>query len=154
MKFVVLVAVLLSVTLLAGCRPQSQYDSESQFVTAGQPMTEINSEPSAETSDLSGEYVPYDSAYVTQAAKNGKAVLFFHASSCPTCREVDKDLQENASQIPLNLTIFKTDYDTEQELKQRYEVTYQHTFVQVDEHGNEVAKWNGGGLEEITQNVQ
>ena len=31
----------------------------------------------------------------------------------------------------------------EMELKQKYGITTQHTFVQVDADGNEVAKWTG-----------
>ena len=35
------------------------------------------------------------------------------------------------------------------ELKKKYEVTYQHTFVQVDAQGNMIKKWSGGALADI-----
>jgi hypothetical protein len=34
--------------------------------------------------------------------------------------------------------VFKTDYDTQKELKTKYKITYQHTFVLVDEAGDAI----------------
>lgn len=34
-----------------------------------------------------------------------------------------------------------------------YGVTYQHTFVQIDENGDALAKWNGGDVEKLLSNV-
>lgn len=87
------------------------------------------------------------------AAASSKRVLFFHAKWCPTCKVADASITSGLSKIPAGVVIFKTDYDTEIALKEKYKVTYQHTFVQVDENGNEVAKWNGGDIEEIIDNV-
>lgn len=56
--------------------------------------------------------------------------------------------------IPENMVLMKTDYDTYTELKKKYGVTYQHTFVQVDENGNELTKWNGGGVNELEANLK
>lgn len=114
---------------------------------------EANGE-NAQSMTKSGQYLAYDSEKVNEAAKNGKAVLFFHASWCPTCKAANEDITQNLSNIPAGLTIFKTDYDTYKDLEKKYGVTYQHTFVQVDENGNEIAKWNGGGLKEVVQNVK
>jgi thiol-disulfide isomerase/thioredoxin len=74
---------------------------------------------------------------------NGDVVLFFHADWCPTCQATEEDLTENAAAIPAGLTIVKVDYDDSDELKQRYGITTQHTYVQVDADGNELAKWTG-----------
>ena len=56
--------------------------------------------------------------------------------------------------IPEDVVIFRVDYDTEEELKEKYGVTYQHTFVVVDTEGEAVTKWNGGDLEMILEKVQ
>ena len=93
-----------------------------------------------------------DQAFADEADK--RRVLFFHAPWCPTCRPVNLDLLENASRLPDDVVVFKTDYDSSVELKERYGVTYQHTFVQVDGDGNLVTIWNGGGLEEIISKLQ
>lgn len=77
------------------------------------------------------------------SAQTGDVVLFFRASWCPTCRALDADIRANRDAIPSGLTILDVDYDTSTALKQKYAVTYQHTLVQVDARGNQIAKWSG-----------
>ena len=89
-----------------------------------------------------GGYEAYSSDKIAFAEK-GKVVLFFHAPWCPYCRATDSNLTKDISTIPASVLILKTDYDTSTALKQKYGVTYQHTFVQVDAHGNQIAKWSG-----------
>jgi thioredoxin 1 len=89
---------------------------------------------------VAGTYEAYAPEKLANA-KDGKVVLFFHATWCPTCKAADTNLK--ASTIPAGLTILKTDYDTETALKQKYGITYQHVFVQVDAQGNLLKKWSG-----------
>ena len=101
-----------------------------------------------------GVYAPYDESKLTMA-EMGDVVLFFKASWCPSCRAVDSDIVANAANIPQGLTILEVDYDTATALKQRYGVTTQHTFVQVDATGAMIQKWSGGStLESIVGQVQ
>ncbi len=89
-----------------------------------------------------GTYEVFSPEKVTWA-QSGKVVLFFRAGWCPTCRVVDADIKNNLSSIPKNITILDVNYDTETALKAKYGVTYQHTFVQVDAEGKQIAKWSG-----------
>ena len=89
-----------------------------------------------------GSYETYSADKLALADK-GDVVLFFRASWCPTCRAVDADIRANLGSIPDGVTILDVNYDTETALKQKYGVTYQHTFVQVDASGNQIAKWSG-----------
>lgn len=89
-----------------------------------------------------------------EAAADKKRVLFFHAPWCPTCRPADAAFQSNSANIPEDVVLFKTDYDSSSALKKKYGITYQHTFVQVDEDGREVTKWNGGQLNELIAKVK
>lgn len=76
-------------------------------------------------------------AYSPSVLANGRTkVLFFHAAWCPICRNADAQLTAWYQTHPYPLSVYKVDYDTATELKQRYGVTYQHTFVQVDGQGN------------------
>lgn len=93
----------------------------------------------------SGTYATY-SADTLAIAQKGKTVLFFHAGWCPTCRSADSDITAGAATIPAGVTILKTDYDKEIALKQKYGVTTQHTFVEVDANGTLIQKWSGGNL--------
>jgi len=67
---------------------------------------------------------------------NGKtSILFFHAKWCPTCRQADIDLAEIYGSGIATLPMYKVDYDTYTDLKTKYGVTYQHTFVVIDGTG-------------------
>lgn len=103
-----------------------------------------------------GSYDDYSPEKIASAAAgDGKALLFFHASWCPTCRALDSDIEKNAVAIPTGVTILKTDYDKEGELKQKYGVTTQHTLVQVDSEGNLIKKWTGSRtLAALIDNIQ
>jgi len=76
-------------------------------------------------------------------ANLGNVVLFFRAVWCPTCKAVDEDIRAHLSAIPAGLTILDVDYDKSTALKQKYGVTYQHTFVQVKADGTLIKKWSG-----------
>jgi len=78
---------------------------------------------------------PYSAAALTQAQKADKPVaLHFHADWCPTCRAQEKVLQDLKSEAGLDLTVLVANYDTEKELKRRFNVRAQSTLVVL--HGN------------------
>ncbi len=89
---------------------------------------------------VKGSFSDYAPAKLANAEK-GKVVLYFSAPWCPTCREANKNF--NASATPDGLTLLKLDYDSSTELKKKYGVTYQHTYVQVDKDGKLLKKWSG-----------
>lgn len=73
------------------------------------------------------------------ASTEGTRLLFFHAPWCPQCRALENDIEAN--DIPAGVTIFKVDYDSNQELRKKYGVTIQTTIVRVDESGNLLEKF-------------
>lgn len=97
-----------------------------------------------------GSYQDYSPERVkTEQAAGHKVVLFFHADWCPFCVEADKQFRAKLNQIPTGVVVLKTHYDTETALKQKYGVTYQHTFVQIDAQDNMISKWNSGDIENL-----
>lgn len=89
------------------------------------------------------KYVTHDDWMMHKGAyKNTKQVLFFAASWCPDCKAIDKALMADASSIPDGVSVVKVDYDKATDLRKQYGVTMQHTFVQVDDMGKEVAQWS------------
>lgn len=96
-----------------------------------------------ETMAAKGSYEVYAPEKLAKA-NSGAVVLYFRASWCPTCRALDADIRAHQNEIPAGVTILDVDYDTYTALKQKYGVTYQHTFVQVDASGNQITKWSGG----------
>lgn len=107
----------------------------------------------------SGSYVPYTPEVFASAA-GSRRVLFFYASWCPTCRPADKSFSNNTDWIPQGTVVIRVNYndpDTDQnesELAGTYGITYQHTFVQIDESGNEITKWNGGDIDGLVGNIK
>ena len=88
-----------------------------------------------------GSYEQYSPEKLAKA-NSGDVVLFFRASWCPKCKAVDSDIRADLSAIPSGLRILDVDYDNSSALKQKYGVTYQHTFVQVQADGTLIKKWS------------
>ncbi len=93
-----------------------------------------------------------------EIVKDDRHVLFFFANWCPTCRPADAELEARSSEIPENLKVIRVNYnDTEtdadeQALANEYGITYQHTFILL-ENGQEVKRWNGGAIDELLSRV-
>lgn len=105
-------------------------------------VNETTVENGTEQTTTKGSYEVYAPEKISRAS-SGDVVLFFRAVWCPTCKALDADIRANLSSIPGGLTILDVDYDNSAELKKKYGVTYQHTFVQVDAQGKLIKKWSG-----------
>jgi thiol-disulfide isomerase/thioredoxin len=126
----------------------SSSSASSEQTQAAAPASQTAPDPQPQPAGGYEIYEPSKLAY----ADNGKVVLFFNAKWCPECRQADKNLK--ASKFPNGLLVLSVDYDTYTDLKKKYGVTYQHTFVQVDASGNMVKKWSGGyTLEDIKKQL-
>lgn len=159
-KNLIIGVVMVCVVVLVGA---AFLVSGNNSATTEEVSTSLNSENGSvesNSNDLKRGEVLSDSRYVSYSvegfedAKDKKRVYFFHASWCPTCKVANEEFSSNPDEIPEDIVLFKTNYDTENDLKKRYGITYQHTFVQVDENGNEVSKWNGGGISELIASVR
>ncbi len=79
-------------------------------------------------------------AFTAEALIDGTPkVLFFHAAWCPKCVQQDKVLASWYPSADFAYSVFKIDYDSSAELKQRYGVVQQHTYVIVDGQGNKLS---------------
>jgi thiol-disulfide isomerase/thioredoxin len=116
-------------------------ESEVMESEESDDMASTKAEPAAAASGAYITLAEYEGSKDMYAA--GDVVLFFAADWCPTCQAATKNLEADPAAIPAGLAIVRVDYDDSDELKQKYGVTVQHTFVQVDADGNEVATWTG-----------
>ncbi|MDI9325448.1 MAG: thioredoxin family protein [Alphaproteobacteria bacterium] len=108
------------------------------------------------TKKMSG-YFTYTKELLSLAEDTSAVVIFFHATWCPTCRSLDRNIRENIKNIPAHVTILDLDYDSQEgkELRKKYGVTYQHTFVQVHSDGSQITKWSGSPtLESLLKNIK
>lgn len=147
--FLVIIVLVVAGLVLANNANQKQSDTMvTPSPTVSAPLTSTPSTPTTtlpqNTQNNGGRYIDYDSSLVSFAGE-GKVVLFFHAAWCPSCILLNSNLAGDNSnaRIPSDLLIMKVDYDSSQELKQKYGVTLQHTLVQVDAKGEKIKSWNG-----------
>ena len=106
--------------------------SETRSTPSGDASPEpgVEAEPTPGDADVTpGAYVEYSDAALAEAG--GTRVLFFHAPWCPQCRALEADIQ--AAGVPDGVTVLKVDYDSRQDLRQRYGVTIQTTLVALDD---------------------
>lgn len=148
---VVAAMVLVSVVYVVGNKPKTQQQSIISPVAS--PAIQATVVPTGSVIQTSSRYVSY-SKTAFDAAADKKRVLYFYATWCPICKVVNEELTQKSEEIPPDVVVFKTDYDSEKDLKTKYGVTYQHTFIQVDAAGKKVTAWNGGGVEELGKRVR
>ncbi len=130
---VVVLGIILYVVL-----PKSPANPRTADV--GRPIASSNPQSSlspAATAAVPGRYIAYDGS--TLASTPGTKIIFFHASWCPQCRQLEADIK--AGSIPDGVTIFKADFDTSQTLRQKYGVTLQTTLVKVGDDGQLIKKY-------------
>lgn len=141
MRNTTLIAAVAVTMLLAGCATGGGPDAAQTPPVVSEPTTpdptpSDDAAAEAEPAVQPGNYVEYYDGAIAETA--GTKVLFFHASWCPKCRALEEDILAN--EIPDNFTVFKVDFDTATELRQRYGVTLQTTIVYVDDEGDALAK--------------
>ena len=95
-----------------------------------------------------------DEAALDELAAKGTTVVFFYAAWCPNCRATVTELNARWNEVRPGLTLVIADYDKEQALKAKYGITYQDTFVLLDNKGDGVKVWNSGGVNGLNANTQ
>lgn len=99
-----------------------------------------------ENADTDGEakpaktYLTLEECEASEKCKNSERVLFFHATWCPSCKATEESLNKEA---PEGFTVVKVDFDSETDLRKKYGITQQHTFVSVNEAGEKQKVWSG-----------
>jgi thiol-disulfide isomerase/thioredoxin len=128
----------------------------TKTATDGEPAQ--SAEPSAAPSPSAlsaGRYQTYEPGLVDDEGY-ATTILFFYAGWCPECRGYDQAI--TAGSIPSGVQILQVTYDDAQDLRKKYGVTIQSTFVRVDASGDKQVLWNGYGrdksLNAILENTQ
>ena len=111
---------------------------DQMHVSLTSPTTIVKME---EISTVKSEWIYGDYSDEILSSSKWNIVLFFAATWCPSCKTADNNLKSET--IPEGLTILKVDYDSSLDLKKKYWITTQHTFVQVDNKWNMITKWIG-----------
>jgi len=171
-KSIMIVAVIVGVLLLGGGALAYSNNQNDKKESEKMAMQKKNQEKAAMAKEdamkKEGDSMNKDDAmsksgsYVTLADyeanptkyADSKKVYFFHASWCPICQGIDKEIKADGSKIPAGVTLIKADFDGSTDLRQKYGVTTQYTFVQVDNNGNETAQWSATSLSKATAGIK
>lgn len=171
---IVIIAAVLGLGGLAGALYVSQSDNYSDETNNSESSESMEKETDAmvdedevmvdeeSMSKDDGAMMKEDSRYVVLADfdSNSSAyddqtkVYFFHASWCPICQGIDKEINADTNKIPEGTVFIKTDFDDNTDLRKKYSVTTQYTFVQVDNDGNQIAKWSATSLDRAINGIQ
>lgn len=142
--------------LLAACTSNAQISTPEQSeISAEESISVPEPSQSSDSNRASGNYINLGTYQSNQDQYSGtKVVLFFNADWCSTCEVARTNFEASKALIPSDLTIVIVDFDSALELRKQHGVTVQHTFVQIDEVGDTVAKWSGSiTIDEIVQNL-
>lgn len=126
--------------------------AEDQMSGQNDNAQPVGDDSSGSGTQSTGVYVDYEENIV--ANTEGTKLLFFHAQWCPQCRALEADIERTG--VPSGVTIIKVDYDSNQQLRQRYGVTLQTTVVRVNDAGELVKKFVAYGdptLAAVIENV-
>jgi len=132
---IVIIILIVGALIYVLLTPPQETDVEKAATSSTQKEAATNTTPV--TSEQPGTYVTYSEAAVQNTA--GTKLLFFHAPWCPQCRAMEASIENDG--VPSGVTVFKVDYDTHQDLRQKYGVTLQTTFVKIDDNGDKIASY-------------
>jgi thiol-disulfide isomerase/thioredoxin len=126
--------------------------AEEGRTAVGEKLKETGEKILTVENDVPGVYQKFDESYT---AKHEKNILFFTAPWCPSCVSAEDDITAKQKSIPTAVAIYTVDYDSNAQLREKYHVDKQHTFVQIDQAGNEIARWtNSMTLQDIVSHIQ
>jgi thiol-disulfide isomerase/thioredoxin len=156
---IIVIVLIVALSLLTYSFFGNKDNSEGTTNVESSQSNKLNTQESDSTQPASevtnsGKYITLSEFNNNQAQyESSKNVYFFHASWCPICRSIDHGLT-NESIVPEGVTIVKVDFDTNTELRKKYGVTTQYTFVQVDSNGNEIAQWSATSSEKAIAGIK
>lgn len=126
--------------------------AQSQSISDG--LRELPA-PNIPEASRHGEFITkteYDAA--KDEYKDRKLIYFFHAEWCFTCKAVAADARANLGLIPADVVIVEVDFDTETELREKYQVTGTTTFVQIDDKGNKINLWQADNAQSMIAEIK
>ena len=95
-----------------------------------------------------GAYIDFSNeAFVGSAGT--KRILFFYSDQIPKSVTLGQEITLLSDQIPENVTILRVNYDSESELKTKYNTTTPNVLIQVDTDGKEISRWNDPNFQDF-----
>ena len=133
---------------LAGCTPPPQTSQQVPEPATNTSSAVASDNAIAPDAAEQAVYAPYREGIIG----NGQtSVLFFHATWCGECKRDDKALTEWYENNEIEISTYKVDYDTATDLKSRYGIVQQNTYVVIDGEGNAVKTVSFPGVDTLRE---
>ena len=134
--FYVLIISILSIFAFSSCNSQV---SETNDIDLTKNIEET--EVSTKVVESNMQYLKGTGEDYERLIKESKPfAVFFHAAWCGECRKLEKNITENWASLPEEAILLQVDFDTETELKKKYDITFQTTFVFINSNGEKAGK--------------
>ena len=157
-KNITLFAIIaVGIVGLAGCsnliekNPVQDTATEKPAVTA-EVETKAKEETTKEVPIENGQialYTDFTQERYSELLGKKPFAIFFHASWCPDCVNLEKQIKANIKKLPTETVILKANFDTESKLKQDYGITVQSTVVMIDENGSAMPTLFGPSFDDL-----
>lgn len=149
MKQLQVLATIILVVLIAGCASQGQIQEEHSHKdlssTGNSFDTILSAPPQAYHNSFSGSLlrsrnVIYTSNQDPIEQGRGPILLFFFSENCSSCHLIDNLLSLHANSLAGDITIVKVPFSDSSKIQQRYGIISVHTFLGLDNKGNEILR--------------
>ncbi len=130
------VGIVVSVSIVTGALVVMREDDQTPMQTNTTPVSEV-AKNIRQDPTTPGKYIPYSEEDFVSAT--GVKLLFFYADWCRQCQDIETSIEKQG--LPDSVTIFKVPYDTATQLRKKYGVTLQTTFVKVTNTGELIEKY-------------
>lgn len=143
--------LLISTLTISGCNlftipdtdtsnqltPQNNQETSTQTTNepSTNPLSETSQEILAEQPSGEAKYLDYTPELQAELDGNQAYGIFFHAPWCPQCQLLESQIESNLKDLPNSITILKADYDSQTDLKAKYDIRIQSTVVAINKDG-------------------
>lgn len=143
-KMAIVSGIILGTLAISSC---TEKEAPQVYIEEQEISHTVDTEVKAQTEEFNQyNYVPYSAEKITNATRLN--VLFFNDIDSESIKELKANLQQ--SKIHDWLVMYEIDFNSDSPLKEKYWVTAAHTFVQIDNEGNAIRKWeNSKSIEEM-----
>ena len=136
MKKSLVTCAFLSVLLLAACQPGKESKENKAMQEVQQQIARV---PFPKNVSIAGTYTDYSEGVIG----NGEvSVLYFTTDSNPDLKQTEDVLDQIYGSLPVGVHTYKVNLDTEPDLKQRYSIKGQNTFIVINAAGDPVSMGN------------
>lgn len=117
---------------------QKPQEVEEMMMEMDGDMTDSDMMDGTSYQDEAPQYIDYTAKGYDELLGKKPFALFFHAAWCPTCISMEKDINSELDTFPKGTKILKANFDTETELKKKYNINIQSVIVVIDEQGKAI----------------